>query len=158
MSIGHNGVDTVALKRWTGEIMKVYQRLDEQRMENMRVCKEIREPLSDLYDAAANAGLGKKPFKSHIKAELAKLKYERALAKAVPEDDEDREAYEALRSIAEAGDLFDAAVKAHDDDADVRPRHLREQEADRIARANAAKIEKGIKPLVGLPGADASEA
>lgn len=163
MSVGHNGVDPVVLKRWTGEILKVHQRLEEAKMEHMRVCKEIREPLNDYYESAANAGLGKKPFKAHIKAELAKIKYDRALSAALPEDDDDRLVYERLRSIAEAGDLFDAAVKSHDDGAgaertDVRPRHLREKESDRKARENGEKIMTGIKPLIGLPGADAAEA
>lgn len=167
MVAGRNGYDPVVLNRWTKEVLAIYAKLEEQRMENMRICKEIREPLNDLYEAADNAGLGKKAFKSHIKAELAKIKYERALAKAIPEDDDDREAYEALRAIAEAGDLFDHAVKEHDaagddDETDVRPRHLREKEAGRIGRENAAKIEKGIKSLganvIGLPGAEATEA
>jgi hypothetical protein len=149
---GHNGVDPTVLGRWTKEVLAVHQKLEDQRVENMLVCKSIREPLPDLYEAAKNAGLNSKAFKAHIKVEIAKLKFERACKKAEPSDDDDHEAFEALRAVAEAGDLFDHAVKAHDaqavdDNRDLRPRHLRETEDARIARENAARLEEGISPL-----------
>jgi hypothetical protein len=156
MSVGHNGVDATVLNRWTGEILRVHQSLEDQRMENMRICKDIRERLPDLYESAVNAGLPKKAFKAHVKAELAKLKYERLCEKIVPEDEDDREAYEALRAVAEAGDLFDhAASKLAGDEEDVRPRSLREKEAARIARENTERLQAGMS---GLPGAEATEA
>jgi hypothetical protein len=118
-------------------------------MNHMRICKEIREALPDLYESAVNAGLPKKAFKAHVKVELATLKHKRFCENVVPDDEDDREAYEALRAVAEAGDLFDHAVKKHDateedDDEDVRPRHLKDKEADRIARENAERLQAGI--------------
>lgn len=150
MTAGANGVDAKVLARWTGEVLRVHDRLEEQRMENMRVCKEIRAPLNDIYESAKNAGLGGKAFKSHIKIELAKRKFDQACAKAEPEDDEDLAIFEALRAVAEAGDLFDHAVKKHDaaqddDERDLRPRHLREADKER-------------KAARGLPGAENAEA
>lgn len=158
MVSGHNGVDPTVLVRWTNEILAIYRKLEDQRVANMNACKIIREPLPDLYEAAKNAGLNSKAFKAHIKVELAKLKFERACEKAEPSDDDDREAFEALRAVAEAGDLFDHAVKAHDaarddDERDLRPRHLREADEARVAE-NVKKL-KGIR---GLPGADNAEA
>ena len=168
-----NSLDKTVLARWTGEIMSIYRKLEDQKMENLRRCKIIREPLPDLYDAAKNAGLPLKAFKAHVKAELAKIAYEKRLANIEPEDEDDAEAYELMRSIAQEGDLFDHAAKEHEakptkadkakkDDpgesgevVDLRPRHLRQSEADRAAEENAAKIAKGIK---GLPGADAEHA
>jgi len=159
MVAGHNGVDATVLARWTKEILAVHDKLDAQKIANMNVCREIREPLPDLYEAAFNAGMPKKAFKAHIRAELAKRRYETLCENIVPEDDEDREAFEALRAVAEAGDLFDHAVKQHDsktdddDERDLRPRHLREVDKQRAAE-NAEKL-KGIR---GLPGADSAEA
>jgi hypothetical protein len=169
--VRQNSLDKTVLARWTGEILAIHAKLDDQKMENLRVCKEIREPLNDLYDAAKNAGLPSKAFKAHVKAELAKKAYEKRLRNIEPEDEDDAEAYELMREIAEEGDLFSAAVKAHDargatkdDDADLRPRHLREKEdslksdiAAQEARVadNVTRLKSGIK---GLPGADANEA
>jgi hypothetical protein len=162
---GQNSIDPTTVKRFLGEAMRVYEKLEAQKIANMNECREIRAPLKDIKKAAKNAGLPKDAFNALIKSELAKRVYERAVENATPEDDEDKEAWEQMREIASEGDLFDAALKAHDageDEPDVRPRHLREKEADRVARENAEKIEKGIKPLgekqIGLPGADATEA
>jgi hypothetical protein len=160
---GQNSIDPTTVKRFLGEAMRVFEKLEAQKIANMNECREIRAPLKDIKKAAKNAGLPKAAFNALIKSELAKRTYERAIENATPEDDEDVEAWKQMREIASEGDLFDAAVKTHDagdEDEDVRPRHLREKEADRVARENAEKITKGIKPLrvVGLPGADAVEA
>lgn len=163
---GRNGIDPVTVKRFLSEAMRVFEKLEAQRVANMNECREIRAPLKDIKKAAKNAGLPKAAFNSLIKSELAKRTYDRAIESATPEDDEDIEAWEQMRAIAQDGDLFDAAVKANapaDDDAtDVRPRHLREKESDRQARENGERVMKGIKPLggnvIGLPGADATDA
>ena len=171
---GQNSMDRTTLARWSSEILRIYDKLDQAKMDHLLNCKSIREPLNDLYDAAKNAGLSSKAFKAFIKAELAKRAYEKRLENVTPDDEDDAEAYELMRSIAEEGDLFSAAVKARDAKApkdkpekdapgesgevvDIRPRHLKQKEADRIGEENAAKIAKGIKPI-GLPGADANEA
>lgn len=156
---GHNGIDATVLARWTGEILAIHDKLDEQKIENMNKCKEIREPLPDLYEAAFNAGLPKKAFRAHIKLELAKRRYETFCENVIPDDEDDRASYEALRAVAEAGDLFDHAVKKHDaasddEQKDLRPRHLKELDRQR-AEENARRLREGIS---GLPGADATEA
>jgi len=109
-----NGVDKAVLDRWTREILRVHDKLDDQKMDNLRICKEIREPLNDLYEAASNAGLGSKAFKAHIKAELAKRAYEKRLSNIEPEDEDDAAIYAMMREIATPGDLFDAAAKSHE--------------------------------------------
>ena len=173
-----NSLDKTVLVRWTGEILSIHRKLEDQKLENMRICKEIRAPLPDLYDAAKNAGLPLKAFKAHVKAELAKIAYEKRLANIEPEDEDDAEAYELMRSIAQEGDLFDHAAKEHeakaasDDDKDIRPGFLKDRGAtatikigdgpeipfdgDRVAQ-NIKRLRSGIK-AVGLPGADANEA
>lgn len=161
--IGHNGVDPTVLKRWTTEVMRVHDALDAQRIENMNACRKIREPLADLYEAAKNAGLPSKAFKSHIKAELARRAYEKRLANITPEDDDDAEAFEAMRAMAEDGDLFDHAVKQHDakspeaDEDDPRPAFLRKRDEEAAARVdeNVLRLTKGIK---GMPSGDATGA
>jgi hypothetical protein len=165
---GQNSLDKTVLARWTGEILSIHRKLEDQKMENLRLCKIIRQPLPDLYDAAKNAGLPPKAFKAFIKAELAERAYKKRLENVTPEDDDDADAYELMRSIAQEGDLFDHAAKEHakgkpEKDApgesgevvDIRPRYLKENEAARIAKENSDKLTKGI---VGLPGADANEA
>ena len=159
-----NGIDKTILDRWTGEIMRVHAQLDSQKLDNMRICKEIREPLGDLYEAAKNAGLPSKAFKAHIRAELAKKAYETRLRNIEPEDEDEAAVYEMMREIATPGDLFDTAVKKHanrqqaksdamdslgEDDEDVRPRHLREKDAadDAQVADNVRKLKRGIKPL-----------
>lgn len=159
---GHNGFDVESAKRFTDEVMRVYQELEDLKIENMNKARVIRERFPDLYDAAKNAGVPLKPFKAHIKAIRAEQAYQRAIEKAKPEDSEDQEAWEMLRELATPGDIFAHAVKKHDaatDDADIRPRFLREKDAgsDQVA-SNVTRLEKGIKPLSGLPGADAQEA
>jgi hypothetical protein len=150
---GKNSIDKVVLDRWTGEVLAIHTKLDDQRMENMRICKEIRSPLNDLYEAAKNAGLPLKAFKAHIKAELAQKAFDKRMHNIEPEDEDDRAAYDLLRSMATDGDLFDAAVKQHDDDRDLRPRHLRE--ADAQTAENVHRLQTGME---GLPGAEAAEA
>jgi len=152
-----NGIDPVVLKRWTGEVLAIHDKLDDQKIANLNECKRIREPLPDLYEAAKNAGLPIKAFKAHIRIELAQRKFNAAVEKATPEDDEDLEAFEALRAVAEAGDLFDHAVKKHDEGDDVRPEFLKQQERDRAAAKKNAKALK-VGALHGLPGAKAAEA
>jgi hypothetical protein len=174
---GQNSIDKTVLARWAGEILAIHSKLDDQKMENLRICKEIREPLADLYDAAKNAGLPSKAFKAYVKSELAKRAYEKRLANLEPEDEDDSAIYELMREIAQNGDLFDAAVKAHDakkgdDDADLRPGFLKDKgvtatvkfgdgpevsfDAARVTE-NIRRLKTGIKPI-GLPGADANEA
>lgn len=153
MGIG-NGFDPKVVKRWTGEVLRVHEEIEKLRVDHMNRCREVRERLPDIYESAKEAGLPKKAFRSHIRVELAKLAYERACEKAVPDDEEDREAFEQLRAMSSPGDLFDAAVKAHDDDADLRPRHLRDLEQQRVEE-NTRRLQEGIS---GLPGADANEA
>ena len=164
-----NSLDKTVLARWTGEILSIHRKLEDQKLENMRLCKIIREPLPDLYDAAKNAGLPLKAFKAHVKAELAKIAYEKQLENIEPEDEDDAEAYELMRSIAQEGDLFDHAAKGHEQKAakpakgakpkkdepgesgevvvDLRPRHLKQKEAERIAKENADRLASGISEL-----------
>lgn len=151
--IGHNGINSTEAKRWLGEIARVYDELDELKIENMNRCRAVRERLPEIYELAKDAGMPIKALKAAVKIARAEKALDQLIEKATPEDEEDQEALDYLRQIAQQGDLFDAATrKSGDDDADVRPGFLRDQDA---ARENGKRIKNGIK---GLPGADATEA
>jgi len=142
-------------RRWTEEAMRIYAELDEQKIENMNKCRQIRERLPEIYESAKNAGINVKALKAAVKVARAKMAFENAIEAATPEDDEDVAAFEYLRAIAVPGDLFEAATRSHSNDEgddDLRPNFLKNQEA---ARENTSRLKKGIK---GLPGADAVEA
>ena len=148
---GHNGFDSTTVNRWLGEAMRIYDKLEEQKIENMNACREIREPLKGIETAAKNSGIPLSAFRALIKAELAERTYNRTMAKARPKDEDDADAWDALREIAAASkepNLFTAAVAREDDeDRDLRPRTLQEREAERAAKENAALIEAGIAEL-----------
>lgn len=154
-----NGFDPTTVKRFLNEALRIYDKLEAQRIANMNECREIRAPLKDIKKAAKNSGLPKAAFNALIKSELAKKTYDRAIEAATPEDDEDIEAWEQMRAIAGDGDLFDAAVKKHDasaDDADIRPRFLQEKDAAaEQVESNVRRLRSGI---TGLPNANATEA
>lgn len=153
-AIGHNGINETEAKRWLGEVARVYDELDELKIEHMNRCRAVRERLPEIYELAKDAGMPIKALKAAVKIARAEKALESLITKATPEDEEDQEALDYLRSIAQQGDLFEAAVRKNDDDsdADLRPSFLKDQDA---ARENAATLKKGIK---GLPGADATEA
>ena len=163
---GHNGIDVAVAKRWIGEAMRVYEDLDAQKIENMNTCRKIRSRLPNIYEAAKNAGLPIKAFKLYIREQLLEQKIEGLQADIealTPDDDEDAETFEQFRSAL--GGLADTplgkaaiSTRGGDDDDDqrnLRPRHLREKDAD--AEAAQANV-KALKKIKGLPGADADAA
>lgn len=129
--IGHNGFDSNVAKRWIGEILRVHGELEEAKIEHMNKCRDIRERLPDIYDSARNAGINIKSLKAAIKVARAKNAFENLVHKATPIDDEDKASFEYLASIAAPGDLFEAALRANNNN---RP------------------------SIIGMPGADAAEA
>ena len=108
MNIGHNGTEA---NRWVSEILRVYDQLDEARVEHMNRCRDIRGRLPDIYDAAKGAGLSVKALKSAIRVSLATRKLADLVEKVTPEDQDDADVFEQLRAIATPGDLFDFATK-----------------------------------------------
>jgi hypothetical protein len=143
--------NATTVNRFLGEAMRIYDKLEEQKIENMNACREIREPLKGIETAAKNAGIPLSSFRALIKAELAERAYKRAIEKARPKDEDDADAWDALREIAAEGkgdDLFAHAVARIDaEERDLRPRTLQEREAERIAQENAARIAAGISEL-----------
>lgn len=135
--IGHNGMNETEAKRWMGEIHRVYDELDAQKIDNMNRCRAIRERLPDIYKSAKAAGMPVKAIKAAVKVQRAEKALEHLIDKATPEDDDDAEAFEYFRAIPKQGDLF--VDDGNDDDRDLRPAFLK-------------------KSARGLPGADAAEA
>lgn len=107
-AIGHN--DTEA-KRWVGECLRVYDQLDEARIEHMNRCRDIRARLPTIYESAKGAGLSVKALKAALRVSLATRKLAALVEKVTPEDEEDADVFEQLRAIATPGDLFDFATK-----------------------------------------------
>lgn len=153
-TIGHNGINETEAKRWLGEVSRVYDELDAQKIENMNRCRTIRERLPDIYKSAKSAGICVKALKAAVKVQRAEKALDDLIDKARPEDEDDAEAFDYLRKIATKGDLFDAATRSatDDDDDDLRPGFLKEGDA---VRSNVTRLKKGIK---GLPGAEATDA
>lgn len=162
---GSNEPDPVVVKRWLGEALKVYDQLDEQKIANMNECRRIRAQLPTIMESAKNAGLHSKAFKLLVKEALLQRKIEglhEDIDALTPEDDEDAEAFEQLRTIAQEGDLFSAAVDRHDKakgapatgekEDDPRPQFLKDRHAAKDQEAeNVDRLQKGIK---GMPGAE----
>lgn len=153
-SIGHNAINETEAKRWLGEVSRVYDELDAQKIENMNRCRTIRERLPDIYKSAKAAGICVKALKAAVKVTRAEKALGDLIDAARPEDEDDAEAFDFLRKIATQGDLFDAATRraSDDEDADLRPNFLKEGDAVRV---NVTRLKAGIK---GLPGAEATEA
>lgn len=147
--IGHNGINATEAKRWLGEVARVYDELDELKIEHMNRCRAVRERLPEIYELAKDAGMPIKALKAAVKIARAEKALEHLIDKATPEDEEDQEALDYLRQIAQQGDLFDAATRkineAIDGDDDLRPNFLKDQDA---ARDNAERLKKDRKSVV----------
>ena len=142
-TIGHNGISETDARRWLGEVSRVYDELDAQKIENMNRCRAIRERLPDIYKSAKAAGICVKALKATVKVARAEKALDDLIDKSTPEDDDDRAAFDYLREIATKGDLFDAAT-----------RHATSDDDDAV-RTNVRRLKAGIK---GMPGAEATEA
>lgn len=162
-SAGSNGFDPTIVQRFVKDIERHKETLLSYQGAYMKQCRDVRDLIKKSKELAKGEGIPLKQLNALLKERDLNRKIEKLRADF--EDQEDLDTYDQLKeALGDFGDLpLGAAAldaKKGDDDADVRPRHLLEKEADRIARENAEKIEKGIKPLrvVGLPGADAVEA
>lgn len=157
---GHNAINPDIAQRWFKEATRVYEELDEQKMQHMNRCKDIRARLPEIYEKAEASGIPKKALKARLKHWIEDQRIAACEARkeaAVPEDDEDAEQFEQLCEAL--GDFIDtplgqAAAGGANDDQDVRPGFLKQQEEDRV-KENKRRLKSGIS---GLPGADATEA
>lgn len=115
-------------------------------------CKTKHDAIKDIYQEAKDAwGLSVRALKQVIKVRALERKIEHA-REALEEDD--AESFDQIRHAI--GDLSDlplgeaALAKAapDDDDADLRPRHLKQREKDREAeKGNGAEILNGLTAL-----------
>jgi hypothetical protein len=167
-------IDQQTATRFFAEVRRTYEDEETERASWRGKSAAIKQRRKGVYERAESSGIPTKVLKARVAQWIEDKRIAEAKARreaVVPDDIDDRAKFQQLcEALGDFKDLplgqaaVDAAAPAGgsqgDDDADIRPRHLREQEADRIARENAEKIEKGIKPLrvVGLPGADAVEA
>lgn len=149
-----NGYDPTIVQQFVKDIERHFATLESYRGEYMNRCKSVRELITRSKDAAKEEGIPKKLLNALLK--------ERELERKIDnihdsfEDEEDADNYEALKDAL--GSLADTplgkAALGESDDADLRPRHLKEAEAQRVEE-NKRRLKEGIK---GLPGGDATEA
>ena len=153
--------DEELVRELLGLAMEVYDALDEQKIKNMNECRVIRAPLKDIKQKARDAEIPMAAFNGLVKAELASRKYDKALEASVPEDPDDKKAYDRLIAIATEGDLFEHSAKKHaskaettadsDDEKDVRPAFLREKDEEQAhIDENVTRLKRGVK---GMPSA-----
>jgi hypothetical protein len=175
---GSNGFDPTIVQRFVKEIEKHKETLLSYQGSYMKQCRDVRDMIKKAKELAKGEGIPTKQLNALLKERDLQRKLEGIREDF--EDQEDLDTYDQLKeALGDFGELplgaaaldakkqdDDAEVSAanDDDETDVRPRHLREKEAERVARENGEKIKKGIKPLgekvvvIGLPGADAAEA
>jgi uncharacterized protein (UPF0335 family) len=144
-----------ALKEIVDSIMRLDGEIRSKKSEYAVFVKNQRKLINGHLDRARGQGFDKKVIKGLIKTRELEEKIE-AVREELEEDDlaETLDSYrEALGDFAETelgkamAPKSDSINTLADDDEDLRPRHLRENEAQRIADQNAAAIEGGIKPL-----------
>jgi hypothetical protein len=169
---GHNSIDPATAKRFLQEVRRTYEDEETERASFRGKCSAIKERRKQVYERAESSGIPAKLLKARITQWIEDKRIAEAKARreaAVPDDIDDRARFEQLcEALGEFKDtpLGEAAMNAaksnaDDGEEDIRPAHLRRREKDRNAEAakeNVVKLEKGIKPLRGLPGAEASEA
>lgn len=142
-----NGVEDSVAKRWTGEIERHFATLDSLRGEYMNQCKQVRELIAGCYDRAKDAGLPKKALKAVIKTRQLEKRIE-GLREDLAEDGLDDD-YDTIRlALGDLADLPLGAAALKDKEPNPVDSLAGEDEFDAIGKANAAKIEDGIKPLV----------
>jgi uncharacterized protein (UPF0335 family) len=160
-SPGHNQINPDAAKRWVGEALRVYDALEELKVENMNKARTIRGRLPGIYESAKAEGLPVKALKIVVKEELLKRKLallEGQIEALEPDDSEDQETLDQLREALgplEDLPLGQAAINrkaaADDDDRDLRPRH--KQQADADAEHVESNVRRLKNNIVGLPTA-----
>lgn len=137
---GTNGFDPKTAKQYLSDINRLEAEMESKKGEYMAWCKRQRELINGIYDRAKDSGIPKRPLKAYVNS--AKLiKRAGALIESLEEDDQDLvELLEKALGPLKGTPLGDAAVKAASDDAeeDVRPRHLKQREADRKKERNDA--------------------
>lgn len=153
--LGDNGYDPTIVQQFVKDIERHFETLESYRGEYMNRCKSVRELITRSKDAAKEAGIPKKLLGALLKEREFERKIEGIRDSF--EDEEDADNYEALKDAL--GSLADtplgkAALGEGADDADLRPRHLKDAEKQRVEE-NKRRLKGGIK---GLPNADASEA
>jgi len=152
--------NSAQMKTIVADITRLLDEGESKKGEYMAWWKRQRELINGHYDRAANSGYSKKVIKAIIKARELEKKLDDVRDDLA--DDDLVDSYDAYRVAL--GDFADTPLGAasapkqpappvgvvdddDDDDRDLRPRHLRENEAQRVAEENAAALEAGIKPL-----------
>lgn len=166
-----NTIDPALAKRYFDEDDRCEAEILRLQIENMNAQKKVREDQKRNFKMGVAEGLPKGGFKLELKRHRLGRKHSRQLQNLLAEEEEDmieladliREKLGAFSdSPLGAAAVADAEAKVakrrgkksaalddlagSKDDADIRPRHLREKDAEQ-AEANAQALEGGIKAL-----------
>lgn len=140
-----NGFDAEVLKRFVGEIERHTAQIASYKGEHAQRVQSVKEMISDVYDRAKDAGIGKKELKAVIKERELLEKIE-ALREEMEEEqaetfDQIKHALGMLNDLplGEAALKRSEAIDSLTDDDD---------DADTVAaNANADKLRSGIRGL-----------
>ncbi|MBB4017359.1 hypothetical protein GGR16_002388 [Chelatococcus caeni] len=134
-----NGFDAEKLKRWIGEIDRHKADMLSKQGEYMKYCRDKREMINKVFELAGNDGVPKRALKAHLKMRDLQAKAEAVLEGLEEEDQESVELIrEALGGLSDLP-LGQAAVQKAEETQ---------------TQKNVKALKKGIKGIVGMPGAD----
>lgn len=137
-----NGFDATILKRFVGEIEKHHDQIASYKGEHAQRVKSVQEMISDVYDRAKDAGIGKKQLKAVIRERDLTKKIE-----AIREDMEEEEA-ETFDQIKHAlGMLSDLPLGETALKRSAAVDSLTQDDDEAAGRENAAKLSAGISKL-----------
>lgn len=138
-----NGFDAEVLKRFVGEIERHNAQILSYKGEHAQRIGSVKEMISDVYDRAKDAGIGKKQLKAVIRERDLTKKIE-----AIREDMEEEEA-ETFDQIKHAlGMLSDLPLGETALKRSAAVDSLTQDDDEAAAgRENAAKLSAGISKL-----------
>lgn len=135
-----NGFDPERTKQCIDRIEAVLADIESIKGSAMAKCREKHDEIAEIYEEAKTAwGIPKRALKAVVKVRAAERKL-KAMREGLEDDDQD--SFDQIRhAIGDLADTplgqaaLDAAKKGDDDD--VRPRHLKQREADRKKEQDA---------------------
>jgi len=151
--------NTKELQGILADIARLNGEIRSKKSEYAVFVKNQRKLINGHLDRAANSGFSKKVIKAILDARELEEKLD-GIKEKLDEDDL-AESYDDYRQAL--GDFADTPLGAasappkpdslntfvgdDDDERDLRPRYLRQNEEERIAAANAEALKAGIKPM-----------
>lgn len=143
----HNG-EAKLLDIFVKDIERHESQIESYKGEHMKRCKDVRDMISEVYDAAAKSGFSKKALKAVIKRRAYGRKMDN-LREDLAEDNLEETFDSMCATLGMLADLplGQAALSGKEPKEDPLSGLDSQDEFDRVGAENAAKIEAGITPL-----------